>query len=62
MNMIKQKQPTEVFYKKNCFYKFRNIHRKTTVFESLFNKVAGQHRCFPVDIANFLRTSVNDCF
>ena len=48
--------------------KFRNIHRKTLVLESVFNKVAGlkaynfikkrlQHRCFPVDIAEFLRTS-----
>ena len=44
-----------------------NIHRKTPVLESLFSKVASleaykfikkrlQHRCFPVNIANFLRT------
>ena len=44
-----------------------NIHRKTPVLDSLFNKVAGlqisnfikkwlQHRCFPVNVANFLRT------
>ena len=43
-----------------------NIHRKTPVLESLFSKVASleaykfikkrlQHRCFPVNIANFLR-------
>ena len=43
-----------------------NIHRKTPVLDSLFNKVAGlqtcnsiknglQHRCFPVNVANFLR-------
>ena len=44
------------------------FYRKTPVLESLFNKVAGlqpgnfnqknrlQHRCFPVNIANFLRT------
>ena len=27
---------------------------KTLVVESFFNKVAGQHRCFPVNIAKFL--------
>ena len=43
-----------------------NIHRKTPVLESLFSKVASleacnfikkrlQHRCFPVNIAKFLR-------
>ena len=34
----------------------RNIHRKATVLESLFNKVAEkrlQHSCFPGHIANF---------
>ena len=46
--------------------KVRNIHRKTPVLESLFSKVASveaykfikkilQHRCFPVNIENFLR-------
>ena len=45
-------------------YKVRNIHRKTSVLESLFNKFIGlqvcnfakkrlQHRRFPVNIANF---------
>ena len=44
---------------------FCNIHRETTVLESLFNKVADlaynfikrrlQHSCFPVNIAKFLR-------
>ena len=34
-----KKQP-KVFYKKSCSYKFRNIHRKTPVLESLFNKVS----------------------
>ena len=44
-----------------------NIHRKTHVLESLFSKVASleacnfikkrhQHRCFPVNIAKFLRS------
>ena len=48
-------------------YKVRNIHRKTSVLESLFNKFIGlqacnftkkrlQHRRFPVNIANFKNT------
>ena len=53
-----QEQPSEVlFFKKGCSKKFCNIHRKTPMLESLFNKVAGlqgcsfikkrlQHRCF----------------
>ena len=43
-----------------------NIHRETTVLESLFSKVASleaykfikkrlQHRCFPVNFTNLLR-------
>ena len=36
-----QEQPPEVFYKKRCSQRFRNIHRKTLLLESLFNKVAG---------------------
>ena len=43
-----------------------NIHRKTSVLESLFSKVVSleawnlikkrlQHRCFPVNIAKLLR-------
>ena len=50
---------------------FLNIHRKTPVLEPLSNKFAGlqacnliekrlQHRCFPVNIANFLRTPINN--
>ena len=46
---------------------FRNIHRKTSVLKSLFNKVAGhqncnfikkrlQQRCFPVKFSKLLRT------
>ena len=46
--------------------KICNIHRKTSVVESLFSKVAAlkacnffkmrlQHRCFPVNIAKLLR-------
>ena len=48
--------------------KFLNIHKKTIVLESFFDKVSGlqackfigkrlHHRYFPVDIANFSRTS-----
>ena len=43
---------------------YGNIHRKTSVLESFFNKAAGlikkrlQHRCFPVSIAKFLRTPI----
>ena len=44
---------------------------KTHVLESLFNKISGlkvcnfirkklQHRCFPVNIAKFLRTAIED--
>ena len=36
-----QKQPPQVLYKNRCSYIFRNSHRKTLEFESLFNKVAG---------------------
>ena len=48
-------------------YKVRNIHRKTSVLESLFNKFIGlqvcnftkkrlQHKLFPVNIVNFKNT------
>ena len=54
---------------KSCSWTFRNIYRKTTVLEFLFNKVAGlkackfsekwlQRRCFPVNFAKCLRTSI----
>ena len=69
-----QKQPPEVFYKEISQYSQEN-----TVSESLLNKVACfhvynfmkkwfLHRCFPVNIAKFLRTqllwrtSENVCF
>ena len=49
-------------------WKFRNIQRKTPVLESFFNNFSGpqvcnfinkklQHRCFPVNITKFLRTT-----
>ena len=48
--------------------KFRNIHRKTFVLESIINKNAElqpcnfikkllQHSCFPVNIVKLLRTA-----
>ena len=53
---------------KTCSEKFRYIHRETPVLEFLFNKVVDvqacnfiknrlQHRYFPVNIAQFLRTT-----
>ena len=33
---VTQKQPLEVLYQKMCSWKFRKIHRKTPVPESLF--------------------------
>ena len=46
--------------KKDYSKKFPNIHRETPVLESLFNKVKKRvwHRCFPVNIQNFLKTSI----
>ena len=42
-----KKQPPEAFYKKSCSSKFRSIHRKIPVLESLFDKVADlQVDCF----------------
>ena len=63
-----QKQPFANFLQNWCSQKFRNIHRKTPVLESLFNKVAGlqvcnfikkrlQHRYFLLNIAKFLKTA-----
>ena len=54
-----QKQPPEVFYRKSCSEKFRNIHRKTFVLESPFNRLAGfKTCCFPVNFVKFLRTLI----
>ena len=66
-----KKQPPDVFYKKAVLnLKICNIHhKKTPVLQSIFNKVAEhkacsvikkrlQHRCFPGNIAKFLRTSI----
>ena len=56
-----------MLYRKNCSYKFCNIYRKTPVLEFFFDKALGlqaynfikkriQHWCFPVNVAEFLRT------
>ena len=58
-----------MFFKIGVVKNFYNIHRKTPVFESLSNKVASlktfnfikkrlQPRCFPVNIAKFLRKAL----
>ena len=62
-----QTEPPEVFFKKRCSQKFRKIHWKTLVPESLFLKSCRtqpatllkkrpQHRCFPVTFMKFLGT------
>ena len=54
-------------YEKRCSEQFHEIHRKTPVPESFFNKIADLrpatllkkklwHSCFPVNFAKFLRT------
>ena len=52
---------------KSCLSKFRNIHKKAPVLESLFNKSLKacnfskkriRHRCFPVNTAKFSRTII----
>ena len=64
-----QKQPPDVFCKKRCLQKFRKFYRKTLMLESTFNNVEGlqacifirirlQQRCFPVNIAKFLRAHI----
>ena len=60
---------TAGFLWKSSPLKFRIIYFKTPVLKSLFNKVAGlkagnfiknrfERKCFPVNIAKFLRTSI----
>ena len=56
-----QKQSPDVFYRKSCSKKFRNIHRKTSVlgFKTCnFLKKRLQHRCFSMNVAKFLRILV----
>ena len=55
-----------VLYKNKLFFKFRNIHRKTSVLQSFigvlkvcnFLKKRLQHRCFSVNIQKFLRAFI----
>ena len=68
---LKQSKSTrlQMFLDISSLWKFRNMHRKTPVLGSLFNKVAGLQICnlfknkplthvFPVDIVKFLRTAL----
>ena len=43
---------TEMFYKKSALKNFRNDHGKTSVLESIVNKVAGLKAC------NFIKNSM----
>ena len=72
--MSARNSPSQMFFKIGVLKKFCNIHRKTSVLQSLFNKVSGfiknvnfiekrlQHRCFSVNIAKFLRTAFSQNF
>ena len=64
-----QKQSPDVFYKKALVKNFAIFQKKTSVWESLFDKASGlspcnfikkrlQHKCFPVKFAKFLRTPI----
>ena len=59
-----KKQLPKVSDKKNCSTKFSNVNRKTLVLEPLFNNLflfitkRLEHRCFPVNIAKLLKTSI----
>ena len=59
----------QMFFKIGVLKNFCNIHMKAPVLDAPFNKVAGlelcnfikkilQHRCFPANIAKFLRTPI----
>ena len=51
-----EKQPFSEVMKNRFSEKFHNILKKTSMLESLFNlKKRLKYRCFPVNIANFLR-------
>ena len=51
-----QKQPPEVFWRKALFKKFINIHNKTPILESLFNKVTDLQAC------NFIKNNNSTFF
>ena len=51
--LILRSSRSEMFFNMGVFQKFRNIHRKTPVFKSLFNEVTG------LRTANFLKRDSN---
>ena len=59
---INKKKLTEVLCKKRCSYKFRKIHRKIPMCQSLRPATLLRkrlwHRCFPVNFTKFIRTPV----
>ena len=66
-NKSLQKLPFADVFQNRFSLEFRNIYRKTPVLESLFDTVLQacniikkrlQHRCFPENIAKFLRAAV----
>ena len=67
--------PSQMFFKISFLkmFSFFKYHRRTSVLESLFNKVRGiqacnfikkrlQHRCFLVKLAPFLQNTSGGCF
>ena len=63
-----QKKPPKLFYKKKMFFGISQYSQKDKCVGVSFNKIAVlkacnfikkklQHRCFPVNIAKFLRTA-----
>ena len=53
-----QKQPPEVFYNKKLFLKISQYSQENTRVSCNFIIKRLQHRCFPVNIAKFLGTSI----
>ena len=64
----RQKQSFGDVLQTRCFKRFSNIHKKTLCWSLLFITLQAfrpatllkkrlQHRCFPVNIAKFLRTA-----
>ena len=51
----RQKQPSEVFHKKGVLKNFPKFTGKHLCQSRLYNKVE-RHRCFPLNVATFLRT------
>ena len=57
--VIGQKQPPELFYKKAVLKNFTKFTGKHLIRSLFFNKVkkSSRQRCFPVNFAKFLRTA-----